>query len=49
MTIPEYIWQYAERYFRLYEKELQKRGINSVTRLICVWIQEQALAERVES
>lgn len=48
VSIPEYIWQYAEAYFKRHKEELRQRGIKSVTRLICVWIQEKALKERAE-
>ena len=46
ISVPEYVWQYAEAYFKAHEEELKKRGIRSPTRLICVWIQEAALKER---
>jgi len=45
VSIPEYVWQYAEKYFKEHETELRSRGIKSVTRLICVWVQETALGK----
>jgi hypothetical protein len=45
VSIPEYVWQYAEEYFKKNETELRARGIKSVTRLVCVWIQEAALGK----
>ena len=45
VSIPEYVWQYAENYFKEHETELRARGVKSVTRLICVWIQEEALGK----
>ena len=46
VSIPEYIWDHAETYFKAHESELKKKGIRSVTRLVCVWIEERALREK---
>jgi hypothetical protein len=46
VSIPQYVWDYAESYFKAHKKELRARGIKSVTRLICIWIQEAALKEK---
>jgi hypothetical protein len=43
VTIPDYVWDYARNYFEKHKKELRKKGIKSITKLICVWIQETAL------
>jgi len=43
VTIPDFVWDYAHDYFEEHKKELRKKGIKSVTKLICVWIQEAAL------
>jgi len=45
VSIPQYVWDYAEDYFKKHEYELKEKGIKSVTRLITVWIQEAALKE----
>jgi hypothetical protein len=45
VSIPEYVWQYVEKYFKEHEAELREKGIKSTTKLISVWIQEQALKE----
>lgn len=49
VSIPQYIWDYAETYFNEHEEELKEKGIRSVTRLICIWIQETALREHVKN
>lgn len=45
VSIPEYVWEYAEKYYKEHEEKLRKRQIKSVTRLICIWIQEAALGK----
>jgi len=46
VSIPTFVWDYAAAYFEEHKKELRKKGIKSVTKLICVWIQEAALKEK---
>lgn len=48
ISVPEYIWEYAERYFKEHEEELKRKGIKSPTRLICIWIAEKAASEGIE-
>jgi len=37
VTLPAYIWEKAERYFKEREAKLRKKGIKSTTKLISVW------------
>jgi len=41
VTIPTYVWEKAQRYFKEHENELRKRGIKSPTKLIIYWIEEK--------
>jgi len=43
VTIPDYVYRYAQQYFESHKEELRKKGIKSVTKLISIWIQEAAL------
>jgi len=43
ISIPEYTWERAKRYFEEHKAELRKRGIKSVSKLISVWVDEAAL------
>lgn len=45
VTIAVYFWEKAKRYFKEHEKELRKKGIKSLTRLITVWIEEKCAEE----
>ena len=45
VSLPQYIWDYAETYFFKHECELSRKQIKSVTKLITIWIQESALGD----
>lgn len=41
ITVAEYIWEKAERYFNEHKKALRKKGIKSTSKLVAVWIEEK--------
>ena len=41
VTIPTYIWERADTYFKKNRKRLRKKGIKSTSKLISVWIEEK--------
>jgi hypothetical protein len=42
VTIPQYVWDEASKYFEKHKKELRKQGIKSTTKLISYWIEQAA-------
>jgi len=45
VTIPTYVWEKAQTYFKKHKTELRKKGIKSTTKLISVWIEEKCAQE----
>lgn len=40
VSIPIWVWELAENYYRSHQDELKKRGVMSVTALIKLWVIE---------
>ena len=45
VTIPEYVWEKAETYYKKHSKQLKKKGIHSASKLIQVWIEQNTSQE----
>jgi len=45
VTIAKYVWEKAQQYYSEHKKELRKRGINSTSKLVSVWIEEKCAKE----
>jgi len=42
VSIPVWVWEIAEDYFKAHQQELEKKGVMSVTALIKLWVIEGA-------
>jgi hypothetical protein len=41
ITVPMYCWEKAQTYYKAHKKELRKKGINSASKLVELWIEEK--------
>ena len=48
VTIPEWVWEEAEEYFKANEEELKFKNVTSVTGLITLWILQSKRATQGE-
>jgi hypothetical protein len=46
VSIPQYVWDYATRYYEANKEALRSRGIKSISKLITVWVEEAALVHK---
>lgn len=46
VSIPQYVWDYARRYYEANKEGLRTKGIKSISKLITVWTEEAALAHK---
>jgi hypothetical protein len=41
ITVATYVWEKAIEYFNKHKKQLKKKGIHSVSKLVAYWIAEK--------